>query len=318
MPTGGRFLLARTASWRRSAAGSTNRGFVEVEPAALQVSPGNEAHLHAFATDSSRPAASGRPRYLHTSPEFAMKKLLAAGETRIFDFARVFRNREAAPLHAPEFTMLEWYRAGEAYERGDGGLRRDPRRGRRGGGRPTASSGAAARPIPSPTPATADGRRAFAALPASTSLATLAGGRPDRDGSGGGGAAGIAHPRRRRRAWSDIFSRILVERVEPQSRARPGDVPLSNIRSPRRRSPGAKPDDPRCRRTLRALCLRRRARQRLRRADRPGRAAPALRGGDGREAARPRRALSARRGFPCRARSDAARRAASPSASTAW
>ena len=91
-------------------------GFVEVEASALQVSPGNEAHLHAFATELISPDGERRTRYLHTSPEFAMKKLLAAGEKRIVDFARVFRNRERAPLHAPEFTMLEWYRAGEPYE----------------------------------------------------------------------------------------------------------------------------------------------------------------------------------------------------------
>ena len=92
------------------------QGFVEVECGALQVSPGNEAHLHAFATELISTGGARERRYLHTSPEFASKKLLAAGETRIFDFARVFRNRERGPLHAPEFTMLEWYRANENYE----------------------------------------------------------------------------------------------------------------------------------------------------------------------------------------------------------
>jgi lysyl-tRNA synthetase class 2 len=85
--------------------------FTEVECAILGASPGNEAHLHAFETEAVLPDASRKTLYLHTSPEFAAKKLLAAGETRIFEFARVFRNRERGRLHAPEFTMLEWYRA---------------------------------------------------------------------------------------------------------------------------------------------------------------------------------------------------------------
>ncbi len=91
-------------------------GFVEVDPAALQVSPGNEAHLHAFGAEAIGNDGVARQLYLHTSPEFAIKKLLAAGETRIHAFAHVWRNRERGALHSPEFTMLEWYRAGEPYE----------------------------------------------------------------------------------------------------------------------------------------------------------------------------------------------------------
>jgi elongation factor P--(R)-beta-lysine ligase len=90
--------------------------FFEVETGIVQVSPGNETHLHALEVhwvDASGEYAGG---YLHTSPEFAMKKLLAAGEERIFQFAPVFRAREASRLHAPEFVMLEWYRAEENYE----------------------------------------------------------------------------------------------------------------------------------------------------------------------------------------------------------
>jgi elongation factor P--(R)-beta-lysine ligase len=90
-------------------------GFVEVEAGALQVSPGNEAHLHAFETEAVGNDGAGRAMYLHTSPEFAMKKLLAAGETRIAAFAQVYRNRERGALHSPEFTMLEWYRVGQDY-----------------------------------------------------------------------------------------------------------------------------------------------------------------------------------------------------------
>jgi lysyl-tRNA synthetase class 2 len=91
------------------------RDFTEVECGALAASPGNETHLHAFETELQGPDQSRQRLYLHTSPEFAAKKLLTAGEVRIFDFARVFRNRERGRLHAPEFTMLEWYRAYEDY-----------------------------------------------------------------------------------------------------------------------------------------------------------------------------------------------------------
>ncbi|HWA91764.1 MAG TPA: EF-P lysine aminoacylase EpmA [Rhizomicrobium sp.] len=109
-------LLARGRIKRAARAWFEARDFTEVECGALVVSPGNEAHLHAFATEAVATGGARRNLYLHTSPEFAAKRLLAAGETRIFDFARVFRNRERGALHAPEFTMLEWYRANEDYE----------------------------------------------------------------------------------------------------------------------------------------------------------------------------------------------------------
>jgi lysyl-tRNA synthetase class 2 len=92
------------------------QGFVEVETSCLQISPGNETHLHAFKTEAIGTDLQRHELYLHTSPEFAMKKLLAAGEQKIFTFAPVFRNRERGGLHSPEFTMLEWYRTGAAYE----------------------------------------------------------------------------------------------------------------------------------------------------------------------------------------------------------
>jgi lysyl-tRNA synthetase class 2 len=110
------FLAARGRIRDAARAWFVGHGFTEVECGALQVSPGNEAHLHAFETKRFEENLSEIPLYLHTSPEFACKKLLAAGETKIFDYARVYRNRETGPLHAPEFTMLEWYRAGEPYE----------------------------------------------------------------------------------------------------------------------------------------------------------------------------------------------------------
>ena len=90
-----------------------SRDFVEVETPALQVSPGLEPHLAAFATELREPFHDGRHMavYLHTSPEFAMKKLLVAGVPRLFQLAKVYRNAERSATHHPEFTMLEWYRA---------------------------------------------------------------------------------------------------------------------------------------------------------------------------------------------------------------
>ena len=109
-------LLARNRIQRAIRGWLDDLGFTEVDPAALAISPGNEAHLHGFATDAIGNDGVPRRMYLHTSPEFALKKLLAAGETRIAAFSHVWRNRERGPLHAPEFTMLEWYRAGEPYQ----------------------------------------------------------------------------------------------------------------------------------------------------------------------------------------------------------
>jgi elongation factor P--(R)-beta-lysine ligase len=91
------------------------RDFLEVDTPALQVSPGLEPHLMAFSTELVTPEGGRRTLHLHTSPEFAMKKLLVAGLPRIFQLAHVFRNGERARTHHPEFTMLEWYRAGATY-----------------------------------------------------------------------------------------------------------------------------------------------------------------------------------------------------------
>jgi elongation factor P--(R)-beta-lysine ligase len=93
-----------------------DRGFVEVDTPALQVSPGLEPHLRAFATELHDPQrGEAALRYLHTSPEFTMKKLLVAGMPRIWQLAHVFRDSERSATHHPEFSMLEWYRAGASY-----------------------------------------------------------------------------------------------------------------------------------------------------------------------------------------------------------
>jgi elongation factor P--(R)-beta-lysine ligase len=90
--------------------------YVEVDTPALQVSPGLEPHLKAFLTLLHDPRDGiARPRYLHTSPEFAMKKLVAGGMARIWQLAHAYRDGERSATHHPEFSMLEWYRAGAGY-----------------------------------------------------------------------------------------------------------------------------------------------------------------------------------------------------------
>ncbi|MBY7649746.1 MAG: EF-P lysine aminoacylase GenX [Candidatus Liberibacter europaeus] len=93
-----------------------NNNFIEVDSISLQVSPGNETHIQAFSTDFITSDNKRKTFYLQTSPEFSCKKLLAAGEKKIFCFAHVWRNGEHDCLHQPEFIMLEWYRAQESYE----------------------------------------------------------------------------------------------------------------------------------------------------------------------------------------------------------
>ncbi len=195
-----------------------DQGFVEVETGCLQVSPGNETHLHAFATSFATESAVRHPLYLHTSPEFACKKLLAAGETRIFTFAPVFRNGETGPLHAPEFTMLEWYRTGEPYTR----LMDDCRAllacaAEATGNRQWSYRDATADPTRYPDRATVDEMFASAAGIQLLDNALRGDGTPDRDALARAvAAAGIRIAADDN--WSDLFSRVLVERIEPALR----------------------------------------------------------------------------------------------------
>ncbi len=87
-----------------------SRGYMEVETPYIVPTPGEEVHLQCFRTELARPDGGKETRYLHTSPEFAMKRLVAACQSPIFQLARVWRNGERSDTHMPEFTMLEWYR----------------------------------------------------------------------------------------------------------------------------------------------------------------------------------------------------------------
>jgi lysyl-tRNA synthetase class 2 len=207
------FLIGRARITAAVRAWFGARDFVEAEPAILQVSPGNEAHLHAFATELIGQDGARLPLYLHTSPEFAAKKLLAAGEPRLFTLARVFRNRERTALHHPEFTMLEWYRANEPY----GVLIEDcaallGAAAAAVGTRRFAFRGRDADPFAAPERLTV--AEAFARHAGIDLLATV-----DKMETDVAALAAAAKRQGIRVAdddtWTDIFSRVLLERIEP-------------------------------------------------------------------------------------------------------
>lgn len=207
-------LLARARIKAALRAWFEAEGFVEVETGCLQVSPGNETHLHAFRTEQIAPDLSRRTLYLNTSPEFACKKLLAAGETRIFTFAAVFRNRERGPLHAAEFTMLEWYRAGEPYERLWDDCAAILRLAAEVTGRERWTwRERTCLPRRRPEPISLD--EAFARYAGFSLLETaFLDGAPDRDAFARAAAASgirVAGDD----TWSDVFSRVLTARIEP-------------------------------------------------------------------------------------------------------
>jgi lysyl-tRNA synthetase class 2 len=206
--------MARGALTRAVRAWFEAAGFTEVETAALQVSPGNEAHLHAFSTAMIGPGGTAGDMHLRTSPEFACKKLLAAGERRIFDFARVWRNRERGALHHPEFTLLEWYRAEESYDQ----LMADcadllALAARTSGAQVFTWRGRSMDPLAAPERLTV--AQAFETRAGIDLLASVAAdGATDRETlAAAARAAGVRVADDD--TWADIFSRVIVERVEP-------------------------------------------------------------------------------------------------------
>jgi lysyl-tRNA synthetase class 2 len=208
------FLLARNRIKAAIRGWFEAEGFTEVEPQCLQVSPGNEAHLHALATEIAGPGPAPTRRYLHTSPEFAMKKLLAAGEEKIFAFTPCFRNREHGPLHATEFTMLEWYRARTTYD----AVMDDAAHLLRlacatMGQRVVSWRGAVAVPTGAADRLTV--AEAFQRHAGIDLLATIPGATPDRDA-----LAGQLRDRgitvRDGDSWSDLFARVLAADIEPK------------------------------------------------------------------------------------------------------
>jgi lysyl-tRNA synthetase class 2 len=208
------FLKARGKMVAAARAFFAAESFIEVDTAILQVSPGNEAHISAFSTEIIDAAGAGARLYLHSSPEFAAKKLLAAGEEKMFTFAHVFRNRERGRLHHPEFTMLEWYRANEPYQR----LVEDcagllAATAAAAGTHDLSFAGCFADPFAEPEVLSV--AEAFDRFAGVDLLSTIEDDEPNRDAF-----AALARNSGLRivedDTWSDIFSKMLSEKIEPQ------------------------------------------------------------------------------------------------------
>jgi lysyl-tRNA synthetase class 2 len=235
------FLAARSAITKAVRAWFDEQGFVEVETSILQISPGNEIHLHAPRTELRDSAGQRVTRYLRTSPEFACKKLLAAGEEKIFELARVFRDRERGDLHLPEFTMLEWYRANEPYEAvmADSIVVIAHAAQATGIGR-FSFRGKSADPFAEPELLTV--AAAFDRFAGIDLLATI------NDGNGDRAALALAAKDQVRitddDSWSDIFSKVLVEHIEPHLGQGQLTV-LFGYPAPEAALARAKPSDPR-------------------------------------------------------------------------
>jgi lysyl-tRNA synthetase class 2 len=195
------FLRRRALLTAATRAFFMGRGYTEVETGYAVRAPGEEVHLHAFGTVREFADGTSEPLWLHTSPEFAMKKLLVAGAGPIFQLARVWRNGEGSDLHAPEFTMLEWYRPGA-----DMGSLIDET---------VAYLRAVLPPVVSCRSATTDLSQiecltlaeAFARYVGADVLATA------DDAAALAAAAGARL--REAESWEDLFFRLLLERIEP-------------------------------------------------------------------------------------------------------
>jgi elongation factor P--(R)-beta-lysine ligase len=217
-------------------------GYEEVETPCLVPAPGMEPHIRAFEA-AFVPEGGGAPRplFLHSSPEYAMKRLLAAGFPRMFQLARVFRDGELSATHNPEFTMLELYRAGTDYR----GVMEDleqlveaAARALSPDGSPSISRGGATIDLSAPFDrlTVADAFRRHAGL----DLAACAGDA----GRLAAAARRAGHdPGRPGEPFDDVFFRVMLEVVEPRiARSRP--TYLLDWPAPMAALSRVKPDDP--------------------------------------------------------------------------
>ncbi len=196
------FLRRRALLSQSVRAFFATRGYGEVETPYAVTAPGEEVHLRAFETVHELTDGQRVRKFLHTSPEFAMKKLLAAGSGPIFQMARVWRNGEGSDLHAPEFTMLEWYRPGASMDDLIGETMALLRA--------TLAPVVSCRGITTPL----DG---FERLSVAEAFARYCNGADVLATAGDAAAlAGQAGARLREgEEWEDLFFRLLLERIEP-------------------------------------------------------------------------------------------------------
>jgi lysyl-tRNA synthetase class 2 len=196
------FLRRRALLTEATRAFFTARGYTEVETPHAVTAPGEEVHVRAFRTKREHTDGCSEPLWLHTSPEFAMKKLLVAGAGPIFQLARVWRNGEGSDLHAAEFTMLEWYRPGADMDS------------------LIAETAAFLRALLPPVVTCRDvttDLSLFERLTVADAFARYAG--ADVLARAGDAVALAAEARTRLRdgeTWEDLFFRLLLERIEPR------------------------------------------------------------------------------------------------------
>ncbi len=195
------FLRRRALLTQATRAFFDARGYTEVETPYAVAAPGEEVHLRALSTRITHPDGTSRALWLHTSPEFAMKRLLVAGAGPVFQLARVWRDGEGSARHAAEFTMLEWYRPGLDFD----GLIDETAVLLRAVLPPVVTSGGVQTSL-----------AAFERLTVADAFFRHAG--ADVLGTAGD-ANGLAQSAgatlRTDESWEDLFFRLLLERVEP-------------------------------------------------------------------------------------------------------
>ena len=233
-------LEARGRALRAIRGWFDREGFLEVDVPARVRAPGQEVHLDAIPAGA---APDGSPRWLVTSPEYAMKRLVGAGYERIVSIGKCWRADELGPHHEPEFTMIEWYRAGAPLDQ----IATDCENLMRVAAAAVAAGRTAAAAPPTIAPPLAPGAPPFARTTVRELVREHAGITLDGDETPAAllakaRAAGV--PTGASTAWDDVFFQIWLDRVEPRLPAL-GPVFVFDWPAPLGALARRRPDDPR-------------------------------------------------------------------------